>query len=329
MSRGLVGVLLALTMAIGVYLLYTALVLRWRGLAPRRWGTGARRRQRLADALVQAGLDGIRIGELVAVELVLLVVAGAAGYAVYGGWWAATAVGLAAAMIPLASARARRRARRDLAREAWPRLLEEIRLQTVSLGRSIPQALLSVGLRGPEELRPAFVAAQREWLISTDLDRTLDVLKAQLADPTADAVCETLLIAHEVGGTDVDRRLRALIEDRVMDLQGRKDARSRQAGVRFARSFVLIVPLGMAVVGLAIGDGRAAYATPRGQAMILVAFALIAACWLWAGRLLRLPEEERVFVGRGGGAAEAARPPTNRPAAPGRVRSSGARRAAP
>jgi tight adherence protein B len=178
-------------------------------------------------------------------------------------------------------------------------MIEEIRMQAVSLGRPIPEALLSVGLRGPDEMVPAFRAAQREWLISTDFDRTLTVLKDQLADPTADAVCETLLIAHEIGGTDVERRLRALIEDRIQDLQGRKDARAKQAGARFARWFVIVVPVGMALVGLAIGDGRASYAGAVAQLMILGAFGFIAACWVWAGVLMRLPEEQRVFSGGG------------------------------
>jgi tight adherence protein B len=296
-TSGLVAFLLALVAAYGVFLLYTALAFRWTGVgvSPSAFG-GTRRRRKLEDFLVQAGLENVRVVEFVAVEVVLFLVASAFGWAVYGGAVVPLAVGFAAATVPVASARSRRRARRELAREAWPRMIEEIRMQAVSLGRSIPQALLSVGMRGPEEMRPAFAAAQREWLISTDFGRTLDVLKAQLADPTADAVCETLLIAHEVGGTDVDRRLRALIDDRVQDLQGRKDARSKQAGVRFARLFVLIVPLGMAFAGLAIGDGRAAYASARGQMMILVAFGLMGLCWVWAGHLLKLPEEQRVFV---------------------------------
>jgi tight adherence protein B len=297
-TTGLVGFVLALVAAYGVFLIYTAVAFRWTGVgvspSPVR-GRGGRRRH-LEDLLVQAGFEHVRVIELVAVEVVLFVVASAFGWAIWGGALAPAAAGTVAATVPIASARARRRARRELAREAWPRMIEEIRLQAVSLGRSIPQALLDVGLRGPQEMRPAFAAAQREWLISTDLDRTLAVLKAQLADPTADAVCETLLIAHEVGGTDVDRRLRALIDDRVQDLQGRKDARSKQAGVRFARSFVLLVPLGMALAGLAIGDGRASYATVQGQLMILVAFGLMGICWAWAGQLLELPEEERVFV---------------------------------
>ena len=295
MTAGPMAFLVALVAAYGVFLLYTAFAFAWRGLGVSPGIGQRRRRSGLRDFLVQAGLENVRVVEFVAVRLVLFSVAAAFGYAVYGGLPAAVVVGAVAAAIPLASARSRRRARLELAREAWPRMIEEIRLQAVTLGRSVPQALLTVGARGPVELQPAFAAAQREWMISTDFDRTLTVLKAGLADPTADAVCETLLIAHEVGGTDVDQRLRALIDDRTADLQGRKDARAKQAGVRFARLFVIVVPVGMAVVGLSIGDGRAAFQTPTGQLWVLVAFAMMAGCWLWAGQLLKLPEEERVF----------------------------------
>jgi tight adherence protein B len=217
------------------------------------------------------------------------------GLALFGGVLAASALGVCLAVTPLASYRVRRTQRRSTAQESWPRIIEDIRILTSSLGRSVPQALFEAGRRAPESLRPAFAAAQREWLLSTDFDRTVRVLKAGLADPTADAACETLLVAHEVGGTDLDRRLEALIEDRVIDVQGRKDARSKQAGVRFARRFVLLVPLGMALVGMSIGNGRAAYATPWGQTMVVVGITAVVACWVWAGRLLALPEEERVF----------------------------------
>ena len=180
-------------------------------------------------------------------------------------------------------------------------MIEELRLLATSVGRSVPQALFDVGNRGPEELRPAFRAAQREWLISTDFERTLAVLKARLADATADAVCETLLIAHEMGGSDIDRRLHALVEDRIQDLQGRKDAAAKQAGARFARAFVIVVPAGMALVGLTIGSGRAAYASSAGQTAVVAGMAMIGICWYWAGRLMRLPDEDRVFYEAEGG----------------------------
>lgn len=166
---------------------------------------------------------------------------------------------------------------------------------TSSLGRSIPQALFEIGRRAPDDMRPAFDAAHREWLISTDFARTLTVLKTGLADPTADATCETLLVAHAIGGTDLDARLAALIEDRIQDTQGRKDARAKQAGARFARRFVLFVPFGMALAGMSVGNGRAAFSSATGQSLTLLAVLLVIGCWLWAGRILRLPEEQRVF----------------------------------
>jgi tight adherence protein B len=89
--------------------------------------------------------------------------------------------------------------------------------------------------------------------------------------------------------------LAALAEDRTADVQGRKDSRARQAGVRFARRFTLLVPLGMALAGLAIGNGRAAYATAAGQLVAVAGVAMVVVCWLWAGRIMRLPEEQRVF----------------------------------
>jgi len=292
-----IAVALAISAAVGTYLLYTALVFGWRDLRPRARQADPVRRARRRDWLVQAGLADVPLRDLTGVVVALALLGGLAAFALFGGVLPALATGVFAGSFPLASYRARRRARRAAAMDAWPRLLEELRILTSSLGRSIPQSLFEVGRRAPPELRPAFQAAEREWLLSTDFARTVRVLKASLADPTADAACETLLVAHEVGGTDLDRRLEALIDDRIQDTQGRKDARAKQAGARFARRFVLIVPAGMALAGMSVGTGRAAYQTPMGQALVVVAILLVIACWMWAGRIMVVPEEQRVFDG--------------------------------
>jgi tight adherence protein B len=283
--------------AYGVWLVYTAVALHWTGLAPGPDVGGPRRRPpSLRDWLVQAGLADVEPREFAGVVGALFLLSALGGYALFGGLLPALACGAFAATFPPASYRARRDRRLAVAREAWPRMIEELRVLTGSVGRSIPQALFEVGRRGPADLRPAFAAAEREWLLSTDFTRTVDVLRMQLADPTADAVCETLLIAYELGGTDLDQRLAGLAEDRAVDVNGRKEAEAKQAGVVFARRFVLVVPLGMALAGSAIGTGRAAYATPLGQVLVVIGLTLVAGCWVWAGRLLRLPQEERVFL---------------------------------
>jgi tight adherence protein B len=287
-------VLLALAAGYGVFLVYTSVVLGWKGLGPRP-ARPAGPRRRMRSWLAQAGLDEVQPLEFGAVLVLLMVAGSVTGLLLFGGPLPAMACGVLVAALPVTAYRARRERRREEARSAWPRIIEEIRVLTGSVGLPIPQALFEAGRRSPEDLHRAFAAAEREWLVSTDFARTLSDLRERLGDPGADAICETLLVAYEVGGPNLDRRLAALAEDRVQELQGRKDAQARQAGVRFARRFVLLVPLGMALAGLSIGTGRAAYETPIGQVTVAVGVVATLACWLWAGRLMRLPETERVF----------------------------------
>ncbi len=289
---------IALIAATGVYYIYTSAVFGWRqlGIAPAPVGETRRSRPSFEHWLVQAGLDEVNRGEFVGVVGALAALGAALAYALFGGILPALAAAIFGASFPLASYRQRRRARRDRARDAWPRMLEEIRLLTSSVGRSVPQALFEVGLRAPAEMQSAFDAGHREWLLSTDFEKTVAVLKARLADATADVTFETLLIAHELGGSDLGRRLDSLIEDRIQDTQGRKDAESRQAGAKFARFFVLIVPIGMALAGMSIGNGRASYQGATGQLVVLAALAMIVGCWFWAGRIMTLPDERRVFT---------------------------------
>jgi tight adherence protein B len=257
---------------------------------------GRRSLQRTAAALLErASLAGVRPTEIAGAIAGAATVGAAAGFVLFGTAPAVVAAGALAAGLPVSMLRARHDKRVAEARAAWPRLLEELRLLACSAGRSVPQALFEVGRRAPDEMRPAFSAAEREWMLSTDFRRTADTLKAGLRDATADAVCETLVVAHELGGAELDARLAALVEDRLADLDGRRDAQSRQAGARFARIFVLLVPLGMTLAGLSIGAGRSSYGSPGGELAVVVGLAVVAGCWAWAGRLMRLPSEPRVF----------------------------------
>lgn len=257
-------------------------------------GRDAELRRRLELALRRAGLDDVSPTQFAGTVIAFGVATATLTAVVFGPGIGALLAGVIATAWPVATWRSRRMATRRAAQEHWPRLIEELRVQVGPMGRPIPQALLAVGARGPVELRGAFSAAQREWALTTDFERTVTVLKDRLADPTADATCETLLVVHEVGG-EVDARLAALAEDRRRDLEDRRDANARMAGARTARLFVVLVPLGMAVAGLNVGDGREAYRSTVGQVLVAFGIGLIAVCWWWAARLMRLPVEERVF----------------------------------
>ena len=277
--------------AYGAFLLYSAATADRRSSAVRRYG----RRHATRDWLAQAGIGEVRPSEFALVSASLGVLGATLGFGLFAGLVPALFMGGFAATFPAAWYRSRRADRRAVSQDAWPRMIEELRVLTGAAGRSVPQALFEVGLTAPAEMRPAFDAAHREWLLSTDFERALSVLKAALADDTADVVAETILVGHELGGGDLGSRLRSLAEDRIADAQHRKNARARQAGVRFVRRFVLVVPFGMAVAGMTVGNGRDAYRSATGQIAVAVAIGMVVACWLWAGQLLRLPVPRRVF----------------------------------
>ena len=277
------GVAFAAAAAYGTFLLYTGIAFGWRGLAPGPRGSI----KRCAAPRVRA--------DIAAATAALAAASAGAAYAFFGGVFPPLVAAAGAAYAACGARRAALRQQRAAAFDAWPRLIEHIRTQASALGRSIPQALFDAGRHAPAPLLPRFAAAERVWLVTTDFQRTVRVLQSELADAGADAVLETLLVAHEIGGREIDRRLAALVEDRTLDLQHRKDARAKQAGVRFARRFVLVVPVGMALAGMSIGSGRDAYDSVLGQFAVAVGIAVIAACWTWAGRLMALPEEVRVF----------------------------------
>lgn len=242
-----------------------------------------------------AGIAGLpRRARSTALPLAVGAGGAAVGALVFGGPASLAVAGLAATCAALGR-RSVDGARRDQARRTWPAVLEEVRVLTTGGGRSIPRALFEAGAHAPEPMAGAFRSAHRAWRVSADFDRTLAVLADHLGEASTDIVCETLLVAHELGGADVGRRLARLAEDRRRDLAARDLASAKLAGARFARRFVVVVPLGMALAGQAVGTGRAAFASPGGQAIGLVAAGMVAACWLWAGALLRLPVEARVF----------------------------------
>jgi tight adherence protein B len=293
----MIALLIGVCGALGVFYLYTAAI-GWKGvgLAPVSDEPRPNQRRTFTEWMTQAGIEDVTPVEFVVATVAVSMFMALLAYVVFGALLPSIAIGLLGTTAPAAAYRARRTKLRAAARESWPRVIEEIRVQTSSIGRSVPVALLDVGSRSTiQPMRLAFEAANREWLLTTDFARTVSVLKQRLADPAADAVCETLLVAHDLGGSDLDRRLRSLIDDRTADLEERRDAVSRQSGVKFARWFTLVVPLGMAAVGMSIGNGRASYRTPTGQIALLLAVFCTAACWTWAGRIMTLPTAQRVL----------------------------------
>jgi tight adherence protein B len=271
------------------------LLLVWRGLARRPLIVTSRARgDRLREVLAQAGLAGVAPAQLIGLQgligVVVLVVAFVATRSVS----VSMVFALFAAYTPrMLVHRMRRRRRADL-RELWPEVVDNL-TSGVRAGLSLPEALSAIGSRGPEQLREPFRAFGTDYRATGAFNESLNRLKAALADPVGDRVCESLRVAREVGGTDLGRLLSTLSSFLREDARARSELLARQSWSVSAARMAVAAPWLVLVLLSTQRETLAAYDTAAGTLILLVGAGLSVAAYRLMIRIGRLPEDRRVL----------------------------------
>jgi tight adherence protein B len=217
-------------------------------------------------------------------------------YFVTGTSLVAIVPAIAAAMLPRAYFGRRRAARLRELQAAWPDGLRDVGA-SLAAGRSLGHALITLAETGPPPLRDAF---SRFPTLSRMLGpvAALEVVKAELADPTSDRVIEVLILAQERGGPIVTRILDDLVVATTKDVKVLDEVESEGLEMKLNARAVLVMPW-LVLIALTLRDGafRDFYSSPAGLVVVLAGAALCAVGAWWIGRLGRAHEERRVFGG--------------------------------
>lgn len=281
------GLIVGLVFGLGLFSIYL-------GVASPRPVTPRPRLRRLTDLAERAGkpqlkprtliLQSAATGFVVFVVMLLLT-----SSVVLGVVFAAMASAVPTVVL---TGRATKRQREHA--ELWPDAVDNL-ASAVRAGLSLPEALIQLGERGPEPLRPPFISFARDYQSIGRFDESLDRLKRRLGDPVGDRVVEALRIAREVGGGDLGGMLRRLSSYLRDDLRTRRELESRQSwtvgGARLAAAAPWIVLL------LLSGQPQAVqrFSTATGV-MVIGAGALVClAAYRIMLRVGRLPRERRVM----------------------------------
>jgi tight adherence protein B len=247
--------------------------------------------------LVQAGSD-LTPSRLVGGSLALAAVAFALLAAVTATPAVALVPAVAVAFLPRAHlGRVRQRRMRSL-QEAWPDALRDL-VAATSAGRSLHQGVLSLATDGPPALRPAF-ARYAALVRAVGVVPALELVRAELADPTSDRVLEVLVLAHERGGQTVTEILRDLADATTRDLRTLEEIHTEGLEQRINAGAVFVLPW-LVLLALTLQDGvfRDFYGSSAGLVVIAIAAVLSLVGVTIVARLAREPSEPRVLAGTG------------------------------
>lgn len=264
-------------------------------------GLMAPRAQRQARAswlrriIDQAGLERVGPSAIVGACVSLAAVSGLLVVAISG----VLILGLLAAVvfgyIPLAVLRRRARTRGIALRSAWPDAVDMLG-SAVRAGMSLPEAVIDLGVRGPEALRPAFRSFAADYRASGSFALALDGLKQSLGDPVADRVIVSLGIAREVGGSDLGRVLATLSDFLRQDARARGEIEARQSWTVNAARVAVAAPWITLLLLCTRPETVAAYSTTMGAIIILGSAALSIVAYRVMTAIGKLPDEPRVLA---------------------------------
>jgi tight adherence protein B len=223
-------------------------------------------------------------------------VAGATiAYVVVGSTAVALVALVAGAYAPIAYYRTRRRSTRRARQQCWPEAIELL-AGAVRAGDTLPAAVALVAERGPGPLRSGFRALVADHRVSGDFVGALERLGIALADPTADRVVATLVIAHRVGGRELGHVLRTLGTFLREDLTIRKEVQARQSWTLVAARVAAAAPWLVLLLVASRPQGARAYDSLAGLVVLVGGAIATVVGYRLMIAIGRLPEEPRVLA---------------------------------
>ena len=250
---------------------------------------------RLRRLIDRAGLERVSPSGVVAGCAGLALVSGLLVLAISG----VAVVGLLAAIVagylPVAILRRRARTRSAALRSAWPDAVDMLG-SAVRAGMSLPEAVIDMGGRGPEALRPAFTAFAADYRASGSFALALEGLKDSLRDPVADRVIVSLGIAREVGGSDLGRVLATLSDFLRQDARARGEIEARQSWTVNASRVAVAAPWITLLLLCTRPETVAAYSTATGAAILIGSAVLSVVAYRVMTAIGKLPDEPRVLA---------------------------------
>lgn len=280
--------LLGVLCGLGVFLIW------WSAWEQHPLAVKGARTKRLETLLLTAGIEKVSSGAFILSCLGLGLFTMLVIFIMTASLPIAACFGLFGALLPLAIVSWRARKRTAMLRELWPDVVDHLR-SAIRAGLSLPEALIQLGDKGPEELRGLFRDFGADYRSGGHFDSALSKLKERLADPVADRIIEALRITREVGGSDLGRLLGTLAEFLRESARTRSELEARQSWTINGARLAVAAPWIVLMLLASRPEAVAAYNSAAGISVLGGGLVASGVCYWVMLRIGALPQDERVL----------------------------------
>jgi tight adherence protein B len=178
---------------------------------------------------------------------------------------------------------------------ACPELID-ILISGVQSGLSLNESLVGLAVRGPDIFKREFHEFAESLYAQGDFNKALIEVKESLAHPSFDQIIEALVIARELGGSELLTILRLLGKFIREDLALRREIEVKQNWIKNSAHLSAAAPWILLLLLSTQPATSQAFSTPTGVLILCVGLGLTALAYLWMNSLSRIPVPNRIFI---------------------------------
>lgn len=172
----------------------------------------------------------------------------------------------------------------------WPILLDQTRSTMLASRRALQYVIFDQGYLGSKFLAELILVGKKEFERSGDFTSALLNIKNKAGDPCTTEVCTALIAAIGASTAQIESQLTNIVTSITTRNELANEANSRLAGVRMARLFIILIPAGMALVGVSFAGSVKTFETPMALLQELTALFILSICWFASNLLMKFPK---------------------------------------
>ncbi len=177
----------------------------------------------------------------------------------------------------------------------WPELVDDLH-SAIRAGLSLPQAFSQLSNNAPVSLQPAFTESLCRYRVTNDFRTALRTFANEASDPAADNFVAALILASELGGTDLGVVLRALSESLRAEQSLNQELIARQSWTVNGARLAVAAPWVIVLLLSFRSESRTVYLSNSGLRLLELCATISVIAYFLMIRIGRLSKPVRLAV---------------------------------